>query len=413
MKQPSKQKLLPILMLFLVAELSAKPHIISPLPLPKVEIVNLTYEPCDEACLRELDKQGEHFSFIARFHSQITNERLKVRLAGLMREYEIDIAPFEWMHKGRTKLRIALILPRKSIGRYSMTTIDTILAYLLARGGDFAFEVFNIQDEGMNSLQNALRNAKSRDFEQAIALLTRQGASEIAQFIPALPTYIPSVHLKQLNLGRAIPMDITFGGIDYEAQIEALMHYANPSKVVLYNDDSLVGRSVGESVKRLGIEPVFEESFSNAKATVFNQEIKKHGDYIVGASIFLNTPIVKSSLILSQFTYNNLQPERILSTQINYHHSLLSLTQARDRKQLYIANSIQGAKREIIEYSAVLKSDLQYDWINYSTALGVEFFYLKTFKETIPYFSESISDHSVQYPIYIYKSTQERFMRVD
>ena len=146
---------------------------------------------------------------------------------------------------------------------------------------------------------------------------------------------------------------------------------------------------------------------------MFNQEIKKHGDYIVGASIFLNTPIVKSSLILSQFTYNNLQPERILSTQINYHHSLLSLTQARDREQLYIANSIQGAKREIIEYGAVLKSDLQYDWINYSTALGVEFFYLKTFRETIPYFSESISDHSVQYPIYIYKSTQERFMRVD
>ncbi|CAE10315.1 hypothetical protein [Wolinella succinogenes] len=391
----------------------AKAHLLSPLPLPHQEAINIETEPCDEACLYRLDKEEKVFSFIARFHPGITSEALRARLAILMEENDIHAAPFYMVKKSRSKLEIALLVPKKSIGRYSVTTIDTILAYLVSKEGAFSFEVFDSQDESATSLAKAIQKVESKGFDYAIALVTHQGASELVKLSLKIPLYIPSVHQKQVLQAGTPPKNIFFGGIDYEAQIRALLPYAKGSTVSLYNDDSYIGQKIGEYVKLAGAQVGFEESFSNTKAAEFNKGVKSQGRFIQGSSVFLNTPIVKSSLILSQFTYNGYKPSDILSTQINYNHSLLSLTQPKDRENLYIANSIGEASREIIEYSAILKSDLQYDWINYSTSLGVEYFYRTVFPEAIPYFNEKLEGNQVNYPIRLYQTKPDRFIPIN
>lgn len=390
-----------------------KAHLLSPLPLPFQEMIDIDSQLCDEACLQALDERGWHFSFMARFHGGIESEELRARLAILMEEQGVDSVPFYGAKKSRAKLNIALIVPKKIIGRYSISTIDTILAYLLAQEGAFSFEVFDSQDEQGASLESALKSAESKGFDYGIALVTHQGAQEIARLNHRLPLYIPSVHRDQLEGEAPLSPRLLFGGIDYEAQVKALAKNLENPLLTLYNDDSYTGQRIGEYVRNLNLAVGFEESFSNAKAASFSQEVKRQFRHINGATIFLNTPIVKSSLILSQFTYHALTPEVILSTQINYNHSLLSLTQTKDRERLYVASSIGKAAREIIEYSSILQSDLQYDWINYSTALGVERFYRTVFPEATGYFHEKLQGNQVDYTTTIYWTTPERFIPVE
>ncbi len=53
---------------------------------------------------------------------------------------------------------------------------------------------------------------------------------------------------------------------------------------------------------------------------------------ILGSTIILNTPIVKSSIILSQITAFEVEPAKVLSTQLNYNPLLVKLTQEKIEK---------------------------------------------------------------------------------
>ena len=59
-----------------------KSYIISPLPLPKQEIINLEVGSCDKRCLNNLYEEGLYFSFIGRFQDeQDPDLRAKLTLA--------------------------------------------------------------------------------------------------------------------------------------------------------------------------------------------------------------------------------------------------------------------------------------------------------------------------------------------
>ena len=48
----------------------AKSYIISPLPLPKQEIIDFEVRSCDKRCLNKLYEEGLYFSFIGRFQDE-------------------------------------------------------------------------------------------------------------------------------------------------------------------------------------------------------------------------------------------------------------------------------------------------------------------------------------------------------
>ena len=252
-----------------------------------------------------------------------------------------------------------------------------------------------------------------------------------------MPIYIPTMTNKDIRAKS----NIVFGGIDYESQINVLMskidiynsndknedkdnistqpkiinNYERENKgsmaVISYNDDSTLGSYLGKIVKSLNPPIFFEEVITNKIAANFSKNIEANQDILSNSNIFLNTPIVKSGLLLSQLDVSNKKPSKILSTQVNYNPVLLSLVRGNDTSNVIIANSISKTEEKLIEYGMLLSSDLQYDWVNYSTALGMDLFLSDMSKEFSRYFVESFSSNQAIYNINLYKIENGIFVK--
>ena len=153
----------------------------------------------------------------------------------------------------------------------------------------------------------------------------------------------------------------------------------------------------------------YTKSFNLKQNPDFQKEMKSIRGQLRGTRIFLNTPVTNSSVILSQLTYHEVAPQGIYSTQINYNPSLLSITQERDKRNMYIANSIMPLDSLFVENAKLLNADLQYNWINYTTAYGIEYFYRKSVPRVKAYFKEKIRNQQVEYAIEILTPTNTRF----
>ncbi|ANV97597.1 hypothetical protein BBW65_01695 [Helicobacter enhydrae] len=311
------------------------------------------------------------------------------------------------------ELKIALLMPKKIIGRYSSATIDTILAYLASRGVNFEFEVFDCRNEEEQSISHAYQQIRDKEFQFVVAIFTTKGAYQLANLKLDIPVYIPTVHKNQIQNLVKIPQGLFFGGIDYEEQISLLLKLSDPqSLTIAYNDDSLVGDRLGIIVRDKVLD-LHEYTIDNQTAATFSKSHIDQAKNIANANIFFNTPIVKTGLLLSQIGYLKQKPYRLFSTQINYNPSLIILTQKRDRENLFIANSISSADQKLTEYSFLLNSDLKYDWVNYSTALGMEKFFRSAFPDSAVFFKENLQDQQILYHTKIYQINQKGFFPID
>lgn len=385
----------------------AKSYIISPLPLPQQEVLNISTDKCSSSCLLNYFAKGQFFSFIAFFDTQSENAELRSKLASVLEDLGISDAMIPTTLQSNAKIRLALLMPKKIIGRYSSSSIDTILAYLMARGNDFMFEVFDTGDESPNNLENTYERIVKNQYDFVIAILTPNGAQEFAKLDISLPTYLPTINKHSIH--THIPKKLLFGGIDYEAQIELLLSLTGDKDIVAYNDSSSVGRHLGEILKNKSDKVVFEEVVDFQSATTFSQKLEKHEKFIADNVIFFNTPVTKTGLMASQLALSKEVPDKLLSTQINFNPSLLLLIQKDDRKNLFITNVINNQNQRLVEYAALLGGDLRYDWVNYSTAIGVEQLILNHIHRGNHFFTERIKDSQVEYVNRIYKSDAKKF----
>ena len=101
-----------------------------------------------------------------------------------------------------------------------------------------------------------------------------------------------------------------------------------------------------------------------------------------------------------------------ISTQINYNPELLLLTQTKDRKNMLIANSINYHNNVMIESNALLHNNIVYDWINYATSIGADYFYHLITSAHREYPQEMINNQ-IQYPISIVRPTHSGFVTVE
>lgn len=308
----------------------------------------------------------------------------------------------------RSPIKIALVMPKKIIGRYSIASVNTIMGYLSARGVDFEFEVFDSGDENETSIQSTLHHIQDQNFHFIIAIFTAKGAYEASKLDLKTPLYIPTVNANQINFSPSNNALLFFGGISYKDQIQELLRLHQNSNILAYNDDSPVGERLSATLKEF-VPELQGLTITNEIAATFNKQVDQQNILIDGVDIFLNTPVVKSGLLLSQLRYSRKKISKILSTQINYNPSITILTQKQDRKNLYIASSIGRTNQKLLEYASLLNSDLKFDWVNYSTALGVEMFFRFVFPDTLPFFSETIKDNQIQYQTRIYQIDQKDF----
>ncbi len=391
--------------------LFAESAIVSSIPLPKTYVLNLDPYDCDDRCLHELIAHEQVFSFLAQMPEAVDDPALNEQRLIYVSLFNLDSG-----EQGRG-VRIAMLLPEKVIGRYAVSTTNSALAYLLGKNRSFELKTFQTGDESAEALREGINRIAAEGFGYVIAPLTKKGANTLASMPLQAKVFFPTVNARDVNTSSE---QLFFGGINYQAQITMLMREAEPPLIIFY-DESALGESLKEMSrtafllnymdsdpqhfldieKQIHAYPVGKHT-TNLKSRLYENEKIRRGTFI------LNTPLVKSGMIMSQLTLYDVNASRILSTQINYDPLLFDITQPRDRENMIIANSIGEQNSVLVEANQLLQNDILFDWINYATTLGVDYFYhlgAKTPRE----YDIPVRNNQIRYPIRLYRPDGSRF----
>ncbi|WP_086242750.1 hypothetical protein [Campylobacter devanensis] len=346
---------------------------------------------CDKECLKELSRGVDFIQFI---YTPLTmSEPFKSYYAGIKK-----LATIPEIEIGRKDIKVALIIPQDVIKSYSIVVSDSVFAYIFKRDVGSHIEIFYSGDESAENLNLAINRAKNAGFKYLIAPLTTNGLEIVnSDDYDDLIFYIPTINIKNISNPRS---NLFFGGIDYEAQIQKLLTKAN-HKITAFGDGSRVSDMLNNLVANNTNEPYIK----NIEGSDIKLNFLKNNYKVKNSSIFLNTPLIKSALLSSQFRVFELTPHILLSTQLNYNSALISLTQSGDRKNMYIANSIMTPDSQLETLSAILGEKLDYDWVAYSTMIGMDFIYLNYInKSAKAIFKEEMQNNQIQYNINIMRA---------
>ncbi len=296
--------------------------------------------------------------------------------------------------------RIAIIFSSKNIGKYAINATNTAMSYLISQDTDFHIEVFDIEDEELETIENLFDTLNDKGISRLMVLLTHSGAQHLKHInnINSYDIYLPLIHKNDLDLDRK---SIIYGSIDYSKQLKELLQNTN-NKYVEFHDNSPIGDRLAKHTTKQDIKLIYQKELTNNNKE-YARFFKRRHKLLQHSTLIINMPIVKSSIVLSQINANDITPARLLSTQINYSPLLLSLTQVHDRQNIRIANSIGKVSTTLEEYNALLDSDIVYNWVNYSTAIGMEYL---LHKDITTFEDISLEQNQVQYPIEIYTTTK-------
>lgn len=378
-----------LFILILTNLLFSKSEIPSPIQPTQNIFINLNVEKCGTECLNEMLSNGKIFSFLSVYknHSEYDD---------IQNAYDKYSKLFKITKPQEISIKVAMLVPQKTIRRYAISTVNSVLTYLIYKKFNFDLKIYNCGDEAQSSILNAIKSIRNDGFTYVIAPLTETGASILAQNTDGLLVYIPTVNISKIQ--NPSP-NIVFGGISYKDQVDKLLAYATDNIAVFSDESSIANeldKDVGTTTKRI----VYQKQFTDDRLEF--RKILKWNKALDNSSIFLNLPLVKTSLLASQLRVYNRTPFNLLSTQINYNPMILTLTQYDDRKSLLIANSISDTNTEITRANEMLGGDIEYDWVNYSTTLGIDYIYANYFlsngKRNFP---EAIQNGQVNYNITI------------
>ena len=369
---------------------------LSSIPPAKITYINLEPEFCDNACLNELIKSDLLASFMARF------EPAKIDDNTLLELY-ISLGG-EAILKVNKSGKIAVIIPQKIIKSYANVVSNAVLSYVLKQDADIEIKFINSNDESPQSLTNAMQTARAQDFNYFIAALTSNGANIINSLVLSNELiYIPSVHSSFIINPKP---NLIFGGIDYKEQISALLAYSN-EKIVAFDDGSSLGQKLNEYVRMQSSD--YHEASIVGKDINLNDTLSKKSKFD-DASIFLNIPIVKASLVATQMRGFEIKPYTLLSTQINFLPNIFNAIAQRDRQNLFIANSLNPVNDLFLGLGDLFDVDFRYSQIGYSSAFGAEYIYTNFIdKSADRIFTERVENSQVLYGVKIYNAKGDHF----
>lgn len=401
----------------------AQSFLISEIPPPKVYVQDLDTYECDQYCMQMYLDNGMIFSFLSHATSKLQDEKqeqvrtMSITLLNLGTSVDFSV---------KQTLRIALLLPYKKIGKYATSTTNAVMAYLMAKNQFFELKTYKIESESYEDIQNALTLIKEDRFAYVIAPLTQDGVKAVTSINPKINIYFPTV-----NKNNSITKSeyLFYGGIDYKAQSDLLIKEA-VSPLVIFYDKSALGKTLAlieedefKYIDNLQNSTIGSYAQHSRRVLDRNKKVIKYSipptttnlkhyldknERIQKASFFINTPIIKTGMIMSQLTLYDANATNVLSTQINYDPLLLSMTQYNDRKEMIIANSITEDKNILIEANSLVGNDIVYDWINYTTTVGIDYFYNLVTQRPREY-KIDVEDNQMKYHIELLKPTRYSF----
>lgn len=433
-----------LIIAFIALPLFAKREFLSPIPLPIQYIYSLEPQKCDAYCLYTLYESGKYFSFLAKYDNKVASGEIARKYSEIQQELGIylddrAIEPIIKFEEKRVvenentqemtflkepqesvavvsqirnefpadakEIKIAVIIPKKVIGRYAINTTKALMAYLLSKNSPFSIEVFDSVNELEQSLSNTLKSINPLDFDLLIAIVTKDGANVINRLDYGGIIYIPTVLRSEIEAPRP---NIYFGGIDYKKQLDKLLALSN-QKIAIFSDNTPLFQNLNSYMYQKGSNIILkEELLSNDKKVL--RSIFEGKKYLINnSSIFLNAQIIKSALAMSMISYYENMPYRLFGVQHLYSPMLFVLSQEKDRENLFIANSITSNSWPTSILAHLMGSDVRYDWINYSVVVGVDYFFWELNKEIERNYKESFLENQINYEIEVLKVQDSSF----
>lgn len=315
----------------------------------------------------------------------------------------------ETLIEANEQIKIAIISSPNVIGKYSQTLYNVSLATLLSlRNTNFVIQRYDMVDESSVALAEVLEKVRLDDMDAILAPLTASGARNLVEMETKIPVFIPTMHKRDIPSAGE---NFTFGGIDYVAQIEALLPYMSDSIAIFY-DTSTVGTQLNGDTEEVFL------AHKSEKKKVASYAVDTKGENIIShlskpakfnkSSVILHIPVVKSALLTAHMTFTGVKERNILSTQINLDPTLLTLTQYADRKNMILANSLIEFPARIYESNALMHNDITVDWIQYATSVGIDYL-VSRLDNTSREYTMRLINAQVIYPVELVRAKEYGF----
>ena len=303
----------------------------------------------------------------------------------------------------KVKMKVAFLYPSNFVSKYAKSSINTVSGYLSHQDSDYELVVIDTENESASRIDSAFQEVKKSNIKNVIALFTPNAVGTLNNVVSNdLKVYLPLIEKKEVSSSNS---SLIFGSISYEEQVKKLVNYSSGNNVMFYQDTYL----------GLKLKKSYESVVSDTR---LKKEISKHennfkgivtGSGLANSTLFLNTDIVKSSLILSQLRSYDIYPKVILSTQLSYDPLLMTLTQDKDRDKLIVANSIDVVDKELKDNIATFGGNIQYEWVDYSTLVGINYLYYGKNSNLVP---TKIEDNQAVYNPKLFRSTEFGFLEI-
>lgn len=305
------------------------------------------------------------------------------------------------------KEKIAIIFASKVVGKYGSDTINSVISYLMQKNIDFDLRVYDSIYENQNSVQKSFDEASQEGFKNIIAVLAyEQSLSYISNLNFFDNIYIPTLHKKNSFVHSN---NIIYGAISYEEQYDKLFRFANSYKLVeIYDTDKISNlflNYISLKGKKLNKRYQIVKSQTNFKSLFQNNSL------LNDSTIFLNSTVLQSAIVMSQLRVYEIYPDSILATQLSYNPMILTLSQYQDRKKMFIASSIGDSTSNLVAIGSVLGADMRYNWVNFSTLIGLNKIIFNNQDSEISGYK--IIDNQVIYNISLYRAGEFSFIKID
>lgn len=303
----------------------------------------------------------------------------------------------------RANVKLAFVYPSTLVSKYAKSSLSTISGYLSYKQANYNLIVVDSKNESYENINNAFSKLKEEGVTKVIALFTPNALNNLNKIVTDdFKVYLPLIEKKDSLENND---NLIFGSISYDDQLKKLSYYSNGKNSTFYQETYLGTKLknsydfvIGNSNLRKGISND-EKNFKN----IVNDSRLRN------SSLFLNTDLVKSSLILSQMTVYEINPNTILATQILFDPMLMVLTQERDRQNLIIANSIGNVDSKLKDEIATVGGNITFEWVDYSTLVGTNYLFSNGNSSLI---STKIENNQAVYTPRLFKSTDIGFLEI-
>jgi len=291
-------------------------------------------------------------------------------------------------------LNIAIILDKNKFFHFIPNLLKSMNAYLLNKGINYHIKVFD---------KEANLDEITQKYRYIFLFLTN--SDEIKTILNYQDNYffIPTLNINQFG-NSDLPDNLFFGGIDYREQVEKLNQFISGYTIIIYNESDLLKYiTTIQEVELIQPHKILKYPIRNFEQ--FNDTF-----------VYLNTSIVNTAQILSDFTYHKTKIDAVLSTQINFSPLLFSLTNYDDTKNLIIANSILNINPIIEDNNKNLDTDIDFNWLNYTSSVLLNVAYnleIGENKHFINDFNLYLYFNQVDYSTNLYKIYKKGFIKIE